>query len=1462
MSIKKESPISENPDSFKQQFNSLDNSQHTILAIIAIHTAPIKRDVVRDLCLKMGKNTTEHRIIIDQLEKAGWIEVKEPLIYCVDKLREAIIKILVETGEYSKLAGILFAKVGQYFANTYKFEYSGRILLRPKTSNDFLREFRHALIVPNAACMRVMLRDIATYNDKDNNLDQTIQNYCTNKETKIFFEQTDLNTRLVLGKYFLIQAIKTLNENYDPLWDNLVQTLLDNDSVSNDSTPDFLFEILMLDYAFITAKIDDTRLDQLKGGFIVSLLAGYRDFFTGKYESASVNYRAARKLFYLNTIVTAKTPLPYLAGIFHALAELQSGNQQTVINTIKAATVESHSFSQYNEEYSYQWRLAWKLIDSISQRVTGQRPEIINVLESKNGGDKTPVWVLALLSYYEKIWFRLDNEIKYVFVGNSKKTAAFPWVTAEFLDVTNESGLQSIINSAMLKNFRTKKNSVPLRGLFSYRNTWELILESLQTVVKTKTGNKVISNDNKKKSRLIWRVSVELDNAAGFYPYEQTWDKKSQSWTLGKAIALSKLFRYQNKLNFLTPQDREICSVISVRTCAHSKPEYYFTTDAGEKFVGHPLLFSFKDPAMRVEFVQGHGEISMAEKNGKLLVTFSPPLKSKDRNYYSTYPRGDEDREFFIICETLYRFKFVHLSKQEIQFRKILGERGHVFPKEAESALTDLMGKLAGLMTVKTDTNIEFANIPEVVPDSKLYIYLTPQGNGIQVEIFVKPFGNNGVIHRPGLGSERIIAEVAGKNLQTVRNLAKEVELRNNFVTKINAFQFVVSSSKNRYIFETPSDALAFLSELKELDKTQNTPPNITKKKKRGKKKTTETTETLPDLSIDFEVYWPQGERFAVSSATSFSNVNLSFSKIDDWLSVEGSFSVDGQNIDLIRVLELLEDNTDDRFVKLDDKNFLTLTNDLRKRLGELKRLSQSKGNSLRIHPFVAAGMDDFFNSIPTLSRNTVWNDVKKRIVLAKDYQTPFPKGFVGDLRDYQFEGYAWLARCAMWGVGCCLADDMGLGKTIQALALLLLRADLGAALVVSPTSVCFNWEREAQRFAPSLNIKRIQPISSSMSSAKKERDELIFSGGKHDVLITSYSLLQQEIELFSQVKYATVILDESQAIKNPDSQRAKAATMLQSNFRVGMTGTPIENNLIELWSLFRFLNPGLLGSQKFFEERFAIPIQREASSTARSTLRKLVHPFILRRTKSQVLEELPARTEIIKEIELSQDEALLYEAARTKAILELQDLRVKKTGHERLQVLAALTRLRQICCNPRLVLPDCGIESSKLEVFRNIMLELQENRHKVLVFSQFVKHLDILQEELKSIGISYQYLDGSVPERERQKRVDAFQSGDYDAFLISIKAGGSGLNLTTADYVIHTDPWWNPAVEDQATDRAHRIGQTRPVTVYRLITKGTIEEKIVRLHHEKRDLADKLLEGADQMTKLSADELLEILIS
>ncbi|MDB5934302.1 MAG: helicase, partial [Massilia sp.] len=334
-------------------------------------------------------------------------------------------------------------------------------------------------------------------------------------------------------------------------------------------------------------------------------------------------------------------------------------------------------------------------------------------------------------------------------------------------------------------------------------------------------------------------------------------------------------------------------------------------------------------------------------------------------------------------------------------------------------------------------------------------------------------------------------------------------------------------------------------------------------------------------------------------------------------------------------------------------------------------------------------------------------------------------------------------------------------------------------------------------------------------------------------------------------------------AIKNNATKRSQAVMALQGDFRMVATGTPLENHLGELWNLFRFINPGLLGTADQFALRFAGPIEKaqdkRAEAAARIRLRRLIQPFILRRTKAQVLAELPPRTEIVLPVDLTAEETALYESLRRDALDKLASMEAP-AAQKSIQILAEMMKLRRACCNPQLVAPELGLASSKLMVFARLLDDLLENRHKVLVFSQFVDHLTLIRQHLDARGIGYQYLDGSTPMMERKKRVDAFQGGEGDVFLISLKAGGVGINLTAADYVIHMDPWWNPAVEDQASDRAHRMGQQRPVTIYRLVARHTIEEGIVELHKHKRDLADSLLEGSDLSARMSPGDMLRML--
>jgi SNF2 family DNA or RNA helicase len=429
----------------------------------------------------------------------------------------------------------------------------------------------------------------------------------------------------------------------------------------------------------------------------------------------------------------------------------------------------------------------------------------------------------------------------------------------------------------------------------------------------------------------------------------------------------------------------------------------------------------------------------------------------------------------------------------------------------------------------------------------------------------------------------------------------------------------------------------------------------------------------------------------------------------------------------------------------------------------------------------------------------------------------------------------------------------MGLGKTVQTLALLLAHAAAGPALVVAPTSVCGNWAEEAARFAPGLRC-------SVYGQAEVDRPAQIAAAAAGDLLVVSYALLLRDAEAFAAKPWATLVLDEAQALKNAATLRVQAVAGLQAEFRLALTGTPVENRLADLWSIMTLLNPGLLGSAARFAERFGNPIERQHNDAARARLRRLVSPFLLRRTKAQVLTDLPPRTEIVHRIEPDADERAFLEAMRRDALARIAQLDAADPNKNRFNVLSELMRLRRAACDPRLAAPELGRIGAKVQAFERLATGLVESGHQALVFSQFTDFLKLLAERLDACGLRYQYLDGSTPAAARSERVAAFQRGEADLFLISLKAGGFGLNLTAADYVVIADPWWNPAAEDQAMGRAHRIGQQRPVTVYRLVTAGSVEDRIVALHQAKRELADGLLADQDGTAPLAAADLIDLM--
>lgn len=580
-----------------------------------------------------------------------------------------------------------------------------------------------------------------------------------------------------------------------------------------------------------------------------------------------------------------------------------------------------------------------------------------------------------------------------------------------------------------------------------------------------------------------------------------------------------------------------------------------------------------------------------------------------------------------------------------------------------------------------------------------------------------------------------------------------------------------------------------------------------------------------------------------------------------DWLNVNISWGAEGVTVDREEIQRCLREGK--KYVRLSDNSYAALDAERVQALIDREvEILAAAGKQGKLPLSQAGRVQELLEQADTKTVATATKTLFKKLASVDEIKKARkPRGLKATLRPYQEQGLSWLRFIHEIGSGGVLADDMGLGKTVQTIALLLSlhgNKDSGPikALIVAPTSVVTNWQREIERFAPTLKVALWH------GAARRDQEGQLDDA---NVIITSYALLRRDLELLKTVDLEYAILDEAQAIKNPQSATAQAAKGLNTRHRLALTGTPIENRLSEIWSIFDFVSPGLLGPLQKFEERYARPIDQGDSKQA-ARLRSVIHPFILRRTKLEVAKDLPEKLEFNKIIDMAPEQRAIYlqvlREVRAQVMGEVERVGMAKS---QLHILAGLTKLRQAACDPRLLgLPKelRDEDSGKLSALRELVEEVEAGGHKVLIFSQFVSMLKLVAAALEQDKIRYEYLDGSTT--DRPERIDRFQSDPMiPVFLISLKAGGSGLNLTAADTVIHFDPWWNPAVEDQATDRAHRIGQEKVVSVYRLVAAGTIEEKILQLKQKKKDLVAAVLEedqgGGKQLTKADLDELFNI---
>ena len=942
------------------------------------------------------------------------------------------------------------------------------------------------------------------------------------------------------------------------------------------------------------------------------------------------------------------------------------------------------------------------------------------------------------------------------------------------------------------------------------QESWRSVLASLQSLAGDPGPR-----EKTEASRILWVLSLDDDGGVeDIQPLEQK--RGLRGWSKPKAMSLARLYGNET----LDPWDAKVAQAVRGDRF-HAKRYKLDRAMAMMALVGHPAVVLDEADGPQVDVVEGAPEMEVVRQGDGYVMRITPPLREPQP--VSLYGmEGDERRELealnliTVVQDSPQRLRVIRFTPAQRRASVLVADKLKV-PAEAEAELQKTLRALAGHFQIQSD---HAAAAREVEAGSRLRAELAPAGDGLVLRLVVAPLGEAGPRLMPGAGRQQVMAALGGEAVGTRRDLKAE---RRHLEDVLDALSFLDPPARGdvhaEWTVEEPEQALGLV-------------------------------ESLPQLPAVEAVDWPRGKPVRVITVDS-QQLGLKVVSEHDWLRLSGEARVEeGLVIELEKLLEWSGSGRG-RFLPMGAGVYAALTNRLRAQLADLAAVAETGEGDPRIPQLAAAWLEEAIQGTD-VKLDKAFRDRLERLRAAQEQQPRLPRNLQAELRPYQEDGYAWAMRLAAAGFGACLADDMGLGKTLQALAVMLSRAEGGATLVVAPTSVCGNWLAEAGRFAPSLNVQIY---------GEGDRAGMIEAAGPGDVILVSYTLMQQSAEAFAARSWHTLVVDEAQAIKNAAAKRSQALFELKADFRMALSGTPVENRLAELWSILRFCNPGLLGTLRRFNERFAGPIEREHSREAQHLLRRLIAPFVLRRTKGQVLQELPPRTELTLMLEPEPAEAAHYEALRRIAVSEVENaVASENPGQARFNILAQLTRLRRAACDPRLTSPDLGIVGTKVQAFAQLATELAANGHKTLVFSQFVDFLTLLRAPLDEAGIAYQYLDGATPAAERTRRVNAFQAGEGELFLISLKAGGFGLNLTAADYVVIADPWWNPAAEDQAMGRAHRIGQLRPVTVYRLVSKGSLEERIVSLHSEKRALAEGILAEGGSTALPSAEDLIALI--
>lgn len=1391
-----------------QAYLDCDQAQQNLLKALALVYLPVSRPKLVYLLGLMEANDLAEfgdvegflsEATIKQLIQAELISQNIDGIKINRLLANQVSQDCAESGEFDKLIRL----AEQVMPVTSSYQWQGKSKNEQRLLRDFYflkkwEQFEHLL----------------TFNKNP----QIIDIHKNQILIELFFSPFKLDTFLALpniiqyqsfATWFRVRQMKSGDMQY-PL------ALLEQVYKAN---PDNLLKYLLAEQYLLSARFTEFQAlipSEDSSCYGLQLIASFL-FLTGHFEQATGYFNDAIKA--KNKIVRRKKQyLNGISGIFYKLCLLMQANQtdngyyEVALEQINFERTDKNSDAEY---LSISEALTWTIKSLASGKAYLFSPERFSHLSHC---DLFSYHLIQLNFGLSKIWCqgRLDSEA----VSKIEQSQA----------CFNAMGLNLLVSlcEQVLIWPKIKQPDHPIQLInfleqINQKADWELALDKLIALRQPAKAEA----ESGTESRLIWELEFDRYHAR-LIPKEQK--KSASGWSKGHAVSLKRLYHEASSFDFLTEQDLQICQAISLQqSWGFQSSQHYVLEGASALIAGANAanLFVGDDPDNPIELSQKEPELLINQQGEQLCLSIAD---LPDRTH-------DHDTPYSIFELSPGHYAFTVFNQSHLKVADIIGEEGLLIPIHAKQKVLKSISAIAPLLNIQSDIEELDTGLQKVACDPHLVINIQPFMEGLTFTCVVTPFGEKGPTFKPAIGNVNLTTQIDGQRIATQRDLIYEQNLLDQLDKICPEFLAMPGNVLN------VEDSLTALDTLQQLEQVVN-------------QQAAAQNNDAPDNLLPLKLRWPKGKKLKLSNMLTSEQLQLAVNKKNEWFDISGELQVDEQQVvDLKKLLELIQ-QSNGKYIQLDSEQILTLSQELQAKLSYFNQITHDG----KFHPLASLQMADATQGM-RLKTIHAWDEQTKKMHESNKITPLVPGSLKAELREYQREGFEWMSRLAHWGAGACLADDMGLGKTLQALAMLLTRAKNGPALVIAPTSVCFNWQQEAAKFAPDLNIKLFADASDT-----EQRQALLSDLKAFDCVIISYGLLQREIDLLKQVRWHSLVADEAQALKNPLSKRTKAAYNLKADFKLVTTGTPIENDLTELWSLFRFVNPGLLGNLKTFGRRFALPIANVkedplAAHKARQALKHLIQPFILRRMKNQVLTELPARTEINIQVTLSDKEQAFYEALRQTAIDNIShDHNASNTGEQRIKMLAELVKLRQACCHPALIMAETDLPSAKLNALDELLTELQQNKHKALIFSQFVGHLQLIKQHLANKGIQYQYLDGSTSQTERKKRVNAFQSGEGEVFLISLKAGGFGLNLTAADYVIHMDPWWNPAVEEQASDRAHRMGQDKPVTIYRLIAKNTIEEKMLDLHKHKRDLAAKLLSGNEQVSKLSVEEMLSLL--